>query len=92
MSGASGARGFRVTKAWGFLTVDPDDDEEGFAAFATPNGTILPMVATDQRRLEQLRPLAAGWVARFGRPVRLVEFTGMRELETIHPAKARGRG
>jgi N-acetylglutamate synthase-like GNAT family acetyltransferase len=92
----SGHPGFRVSKAWGFLVVDPNDDEEGFAAFhaADDNGVVavLPMVATDEERLALLRPLAVQHAAASGRSVRLVEFTGMRELAVIHPPAKRGRG
>jgi hypothetical protein len=89
-------RGFRVTKAWGFLVVDPDDDEEGFAAFAAPDPSgavaVLPMVATDEVRLALLRRLAVELAATQGRTVRLVVFESMREVEVIHPPKRRGRG
>jgi hypothetical protein len=88
--------GFRVTRAWGFLVVDPDDDEEGFAAFHADDDdgvvTVLPMVATDEVRLALLRPLAVDYAVTQGRTVRLVVFEQMRVVEVIHPPKRRGRG
>jgi hypothetical protein len=78
-----GVSGFRVTKLWAYLQID-DDDEEGLPAFGY-GVIVLPMLATDERRVEALRPMAAEAAAHTGRPVRLVVFEGMRELEVLAP-------
>ena len=52
----------------------------------SPDGVMWPMVAANEERLTQLRPLAR-WIAqRSGRPVTLVRFTTREERESFAPS------
>lgn len=69
--------GFRIRHLWAFLAVDPGDNQEGF--IPGPDG--LPLFASDERRLEDLRPYAQAFARRFGVTVRLVRFGDGEEVE-----------
>lgn len=44
--------GFRVTDLWVVLLVDPRDNQEGIAYYGG-----LPLIAADERRLDDMKPL-----------------------------------
>lgn len=71
--------GFRVEKLWAALAVDPTDNQEGI--IDGPDGT--PALATDERRLEDLRLWAQHFATTYGVTVRIVFFGDMREVECI---------
>ena len=60
--------GFRITSIVAFTAID-ENDEEGVCAFQTDSGGWMPMVAGDEVRAGQLRPLAAQIAEVTGRPV-----------------------
>ena len=77
---------FRISHVDAFISLDPATDEEGVCGFMGADGVMWPMVAANEERLTQLRPLAR-WVAqRSGRPVRLVRFTKREEMESVTPS------
>jgi hypothetical protein len=76
---------FRCTTMWAFLSIDEDDDE-GVIAVRMPNGW-MPLVAADEKRLEDLRPFVTHAVADSGRTVRLARFTVREDVEVIGPAE-----
>ena len=47
-----------VTELYAFVTVDPDDGNEGIMGFQLPNGDMIPMIGTDLERVESLREVA----------------------------------
>lgn len=75
--------GFRVTELYAFLVVDPDGDE---AVPAVRFGDVcMPLVAADEVRLRELRPLAEQAATAGGRPVQLARFEARHDMETIQP-------
>jgi hypothetical protein len=75
----------RIKSIWAFLVVDPKDENEGIISM-TRDGLMMPLIASDRVRLDQLRPYAQRVADQIGRPVQLVEFVQRVELETIEPA------
>ncbi len=49
---------FRISHVYAFISLDPATDEEGVCGFMSPDGVMWPMVAANEERLTQLRPLA----------------------------------
>ena len=77
---------FRISHVYAFISRDPATDEEGVCGFMGADGVMWPMVAANEERLTQLRPLAR-WVAqRTGRPVTLARFTTREEMESYTPS------
>lgn len=76
------ALSFRITELWAFIAVG-DDDEEGVIGAKMPNGSWLPFVMADNRRLEQLRPMAEDIAEASGKTVRLVRFSVREDIETL---------
>lgn len=61
------------------------DDEEGIIGFLTPEGTWMPMVCADHVRLAQLRGMAQTVADTTRRPVRVLRFETVVEVETLEP-------
>ena len=76
--------GWRITELWAFLAVDPADDQEGVAGFDT-GGAMMPMICSDARNMESLRPIAQQIARVSGRTIRLARFTIREDLEEIAP-------
>lgn len=74
---------FKITAIHAFIAIDADGDE-GVAAFMH-DGMWHPMVATDERRLEQLRPIASELATACGRPIKLCRFSYVEEIDSIEP-------
>jgi hypothetical protein len=77
--------GFRIEKLWAFVAVDPADTNEGIVAMEN-RGITMPLIASDRVRLAELRPYAQRVATQLGVVVKLVEFAGRLELETLHPS------
>ena len=63
---------------WAYLSVDPEDGNEGIVA-GIFLGVSLPLIAVDEKRLRSLAPMAEEIARKTGRVIRLVKFTN-REL------------
>lgn len=74
---------FRIRVLYAFLSVGPDGDE-GVAAFIAPHGW-MPMVAANEERLTQLRPIAQQLATLSGQMIRLVRFEDRIPVEEIQP-------
>lgn len=68
-----------IDNLWAFLSIDEDGDE-GVCAFHGSQGW-MPMVATDLKRVESLKPLAQE-MATEGNNIKLVKFTERVDVET----------
>ena len=77
---------FRISHVYAFISLDPATDEEGVCGFMSPDGVMWPMVAANEERLTQLRPLARAIAQRTGRPVTLARFTTREEMESYTPS------
>lgn len=76
-----GGLGFRIQTLWAFVAVHEDGDEGLVAGMI--GGQWMPLIAADEARLADLRPLAEKIVAATGKPVRLVRFDTRTEVDTI---------
>lgn len=72
----------RIDSVFVFIVLD-EDGTEGVPAFLAPNGMLLPMVAADQARLDQLLPIARDMAALRQVPIHLCRFSTRELLETI---------
>ena len=77
---------FRISHLYAFISLDPATHEEGVCGFLSPDGVMWPMVAANEERLTQLRPIARMIAQRTGRPVTLVRFTTREERESFAPS------
>jgi hypothetical protein len=70
---ADGNRMPHIASLWAFLSIDKDGDEAvcGMAF----NGGWLALVAADQKRVDQLMPIATEMAKHSGMTIKLVEFT-----------------
>lgn len=65
----------RIDAIWAFLSVDPDDGNEGVlsAPILGPD-SVVPLIAADEARLVSLWPLARYIASKTGVGCRLVKF------------------
>lgn len=52
--------GFKITELYAFITVDNEDGDEGIIGFQMPDGTMMPMIGADTRRVDELKEVAEG--------------------------------
>ncbi|HEY7009050.1 MAG TPA: hypothetical protein VH395_08930 [Jatrophihabitantaceae bacterium] len=78
-----GGLGFYIERIWAYVAVH-DDGDEGVIGFMIGD-TMMPLVAADHTRLEQLRPYAREAAQQTGKPVMLVRFDQRTDVETIAP-------
>lgn len=74
----------RIESVYAFVSVDPEDGNEGIIA-APIGGMTMPMIAADVERLAILKPIAAEIAVAFGVTVKLIRLTTREELETFFP-------
>lgn len=73
----------RIEQMYAYVVVD-QDGTEGVPAFQA-GAMAMPMVAADQARLDQLRPVAESMARQLGKPIELVRFTVREQVEVIQP-------
>ncbi len=78
-----GGNGFRIETVWAFLAIH-DDDDEGVMG-ASINGTLMPLIAADEQRIEILRPYAEAAAKLSGKTIMLAKFERRVDVETITP-------
>lgn len=71
---------FRITTLWAFIA--KENDEEGICAQLVGN-TWMPMIGADEKRLAQLRPLAATIAKTTGKRIELIRFVRGALVETF---------
>lgn len=81
------SRGFRVLTLHAFLCRDNPDNDEGLVAIQV-GGVWFPLIAADERRLEDLRPKAQEIAAQEGKRIELVRFVRGQVLETYDGRKS----
>ncbi len=75
---------FRISTIWAFVALE--DDQEGICAqmVVGPGGnTWMPMIGADEKRLEQLRPIAAEIAKASGKRIELIRFVRGAVVETF---------
>lgn len=67
-----------------YLFVASDETGEGVcgAPLLGP-GTMVPLIAADEKRLASIRPVAEMMVREFGQKIKLIKFTTREEIEDI---------
>lgn len=75
---------FRIEKLTAFTAVDPVDDAEGVVGVM--QGMMeVPMIGADETRIKDLRVAAQQIANATGQPIKLVQFSVRKDLETIEP-------
>ena len=77
--------GHKITEMYAFIMEDEDGDE-AIPAFYS-QGSWLPMIGADLRRIGQLRPMAQEVANQRGVPYRLVTFSINEDVETYVPPR-----
>lgn len=72
----------RINAIWAFVSVDAKDGNEGLCA-APVGGMLMPLIAADEARLKNLRPLAEQLARMSGMTIKLVKFETRTEVERI---------
>lgn len=77
----------RIEEVLAFVALDPQDNTEGFPAFADrSSGMYVPMVAADQARLESMRPIAEKLAIAQGVPITVVKYSLRTDIEELRPS------
>jgi hypothetical protein len=76
----------KVEQMFAFLAVDQSGDE-GVLAWPLPDGTLLPLLGADMKRMETVRPFAQQIANVRGVPVKLAVFSTREERETLMPSR-----
>lgn len=77
-------RGFRVQEMWTFSTIDPADDQEGIISMTSGIGQ-MPLIASDRRRMEELKPIAQTIASMVNQQVLVRHFILTEGGEVIEP-------
>ena len=74
----------KITEMFAFIIADKDENDEGVPSIQTALGH-MPLVGADAARIGSLRPYAQYIASDLKRPVRLVRFLQMEEVEVLMP-------
>lgn len=78
---------FRITELWAWVTIDPDDDEEGVVGFTSPDGLMMPLIMADKARLHSIRHVAEGIARHSGKTLKLIRVSVREDIETLVPGE-----
>jgi hypothetical protein len=78
-----GGLGFRIEKIWAFVSTQADDDNDEGVVAALINGSWMPLIAADEKRLQDLMPLALEMANDTDAAIRLVCFENRRTVMTL---------
>jgi hypothetical protein len=67
-----------IDSIWAFLSIDDDGNESVIAAPLMGPGSYVPLISSDQRRLESFTVIAEAIARDTGRMVHLVKFTSRK--------------
>jgi len=73
--------GQRIETIYAWVATEPDGGE-GIVASNFGGGTMYPLIGADTERIESMREEALRIAKLTGFPIKLVEFTARRELES----------
>lgn len=80
-------RGFRIQHIHAITAIDPNFDDEGIGGYMTRNGPV-PMIASDDVRLEKLIEMAQEMSNQTGTKFKVVRFSIREDLQEIVPQNA----
>lgn len=83
----AGKNYLKVEEIWAWVSVDPQDQNEGIITVNSPMGP-MPMVGADKERMKSLRELAEQAAKNAGIEVKLLRFSTRSEIEIIPPSKS----
>lgn len=82
--------GPRIACVWAFITVDPEDGQEGVVAlYSEVTQTWMPLITGDERQLGRLRDEVWQTSRYTGATIKLVRFDQRTELEAYTPSSGR---
>jgi hypothetical protein len=76
----------RITEMFAFVVEDRGPNDEGLVGMQMPDGSWMPFVGADPKRVASLMPLAQEIADRYQKPVRILRFTTRGEFGIITPA------
>jgi len=79
-------RGLRIDSMWVFISCDETGEGVCAAPLMGP-GSLIPMIAADEARLQSLLPIARAIAAQTNKTIKLVRFTTREEIQTIIPGR-----
>lgn len=80
--------GDRITEMWAWVSIDPEDDNEGVVGHpAAPGGLLF---GADEQRVRCLQPLAEEFSAGYGVEVRLVRFGDRKTVDVVGAGRGQG--
>jgi hypothetical protein len=72
----------QIDQIWMVVSVDPNDANEGVCA-AIVGGVMMPLIAADPKRLDQIVSLATDVKRKTGMRLKLVKFSQREEIAEI---------
>jgi hypothetical protein len=78
-------RDHRIEKVWLVVAIDPAENSEGVASWHLKSGELRPMILTGEYALASTTPILPEVARKFGIPIKLLEFSGRKELMTVEP-------
>lgn len=79
--------GFKITELWAWVSVDPEDGDEGIPAFLDIHGAWMPMIMADRDRIKGLRKQAEQMAKLTPNPLQLRKFSVMTVEDEIPGTK-----
>lgn len=74
--------GLKISQIHAFISVDPEDGNEGIISITTKEFGTMPLICADAKRVASLRPIAKRIAQEQNIIVKLIRFDGERkELE-----------
>lgn len=70
---------------YAFVSVDPEDGNEGLVGAPFGGMPLMPMIAADEKRLEQLIPTAEFIAKKFNMKIRLIKLSHREVIKEINP-------
>ena len=77
---------FEMKEAYIFVTTD-DNGDEGAVAVVTPNGQLVPLIAFEPKKTEQMMRSAQQVADETGKTITVVHLFNREELGVIEPKK-----
>lgn len=75
----------KINSIYAFVSVDAVDGNEGVCAMPMGPVGCMPLIAADEKRLEQLIPMAQDLANMAKMKINLIKLTQREEIRTIEP-------
>ena len=74
----------KITELFAFIVADQNEEDEGVITFKSGDEWV-PMLGTDMKRIESLRPIADTIAYQMGKSYRVIRFQAVGEVEFNSP-------